>query len=423
MVPIALAARCSATAPPWASTMPLITLIPRPVPGTAWRAAFEARKNRWNRSRLLALRDADARVRAGQHDVLGSPRSWPHVDETRPRAGVNFTALLRMFRSASSRWRASPTTRARAARVHGQPDAAGVGLPADRRDGALRRGPRRPPGPRVGRRPRSSIRASSSRSSISARSRSAFSSTTPSSGRMAAGHLAGRAVADQVQVADDRGQRRPQLVGDGGQEVVLAAVQVAQLGDQLALLLVQRRVDDRPAEVGGHPLCASAPPAPVHAPRPVGHRPGQQAENGLPGADRYDEQAPRRRSRRRTAARPAARPPAGPSGRAGSSPRSRRHRPSAASYGSSPGIGISLERRPARPGPLPDDLLDAAVTDQPEPAAVGAPAPARSSPARRGRPPGPAPRARSARSSLNVRRSRSLSVCASRHAGPRRPGR
>ena len=59
------------------------------------------------------------------------------------------------------------------------------------------------------------------------------------------GDRAGGALAQHLGVADDAGGRRPQLVADGGDEVVLGRVEPAEPLDDVALL-VQRRDQQAP---------------------------------------------------------------------------------------------------------------------------------------------------------------------------------
>ena len=59
---------------------------------------------------------------------------------------------------------------------------------------------------------------------------------------------AGVEVLEQLDVADDRGQRRLELVGDGRDQLALVAVELLELADQVALALVEPGVEDDPAE-------------------------------------------------------------------------------------------------------------------------------------------------------------------------------
>ena len=59
---------------------------------------------------------------------------------------------------------------------------------------------------------------------------------------------AGVEVLQQLDVADDRGQRRLQLVGDGRDQLALVAVELLELAHQVTLAVVEPGVEDHPAE-------------------------------------------------------------------------------------------------------------------------------------------------------------------------------
>ncbi len=162
------------------------------------------------------------------------------------------------------------------------------------------------------------------RSSTRLRSRTALRSITDNPAETPFGSGPMRAVAHHLEVADDAGERCPQLVGDGRDEGVLGAVELLEPMHRLALLLEGAHLHQRGHQVVGEPgtdrQLALLPRSGVRrtapsssrrprrpwrpAPRPATARRGPRRS---PGPRRPRAAGPPRRGRP-GAARPAGRP-------------------------------------------------------------------------------------------------------------------
>ena len=239
----------TAIEPPCCSTIAWAIERPRPLPGIACSWASEERKNRVNSCSCswrgmpmpVSATSMHARLRADQ------------------RAGRSTLAALgRELHGVADQVDHHPLEHVAVAeerdRLVGQLDVELERAALERSGRRPRSRPRRPcAGRRRGRpspSPPSWIRESVSRSSMSESSRELLVADPAYGVELLVAELAVRAVLEHLDVAEDAGDRRAQLVADAGDEGVLDLVDLAQPLDRLALGLERL---DQPA-LGLDPL-------------------------------------------------------------------------------------------------------------------------------------------------------------------------
>ena len=250
--------------PPWASTMVLVIASPRPTPGIASVSTVLPRKNLL---KILPISASEMPRPVSRTRTTATSPSRPTVPSTRPPAGVYLIALLNRLsktcesRSLSPLMSSSVTDVGCRARASSPAAAAALrASTADRSSSSVTETRS------MSRTVATDCSAVESRSSTRRCSRRALRCTTVEEAARVLGQVLG-VVEDHVDVADDRRQRRPQLVAHRGDELVLDPRGHDQLGDVVV-------GEHRAAELTG-----------VAEVRRGGHREGTSLGRDLPDPD------------------------------------------------------------------------------------------------------------------------------------------